>query len=254
LQLLWEVSVQAEGAFRVYKDEQDPTDIHFESLVADIPPEQLDLRDKVAAALSVLRIIVTDQKRFGQYFRVLLSLAQAGLVGKAASPELAGRALEELKQDITAREAGRIKNQYMKTLGMWALLFVVMLAGVLYLLRWTGSNNPFLWNLLCFEMATMAGVWLSFGMRKPILRYEDLAVLEEDLLEPAVRLIFAGLLAATLAIAFHLKAVTVTLGSLTTNQLDTDSWAAMLFGLLSGVSEKALSTNVTRQAAALMKV
>jgi hypothetical protein len=48
------------------------------------------------------------------------------------------RTLEELKQDITAREAGRIKNAYMKKLGFWAAIGVVLLDAAWGLLRWIG--------------------------------------------------------------------------------------------------------------------
>jgi len=68
------------GAFTVYRDEQNSKDIHFEMQVADVPREQLDLRDDVATTLTVLRMIVTDETRFEEYFRSLLSLSQAGLV------------------------------------------------------------------------------------------------------------------------------------------------------------------------------
>jgi hypothetical protein len=240
------------GAFRVYQDPNNARDIFFELQVADVPREQLELRDRVAGALSVLRIIVTDKDRFAEYFRSLLSLAQAGLVGATANPDLSLRALEELKLDVTAREAGRIKNQYMKNLGMWALLvFAILLAARIAVHRCLWGNG-FIENLLVFEMGTMAGVWLSFGTRKPILSFDSLHILEEDRLEPIVRLLFTGLLAMIMALAFHLKVVTVTLGDLTTNQLSSDPWVAGFLGLLSGVGEKALSTKVTKQAAALL--
>src|SRR5438477_3608612 len=115
------------GAFSVYRDEHNPRDIHFEMQVVDVPREQLDLRDEIAAALTVLRIIVTDELRFEEYFRSLLSLSQAGLVGQTANPDLAARALNDLKQDVTARETGRIKNQYMQALGIRAALLIVAL-------------------------------------------------------------------------------------------------------------------------------
>jgi hypothetical protein len=242
------------GAFRVYRDKDNPKDIYFEVQAKEIPPEQLELRDQVGSALSILRIIISDKDRFEEYFRELLSLAQAGLVGETANPDLAVRALREFKLGVTSREAGRIKNQYMKTLGFRAAILVtvliVALATVFFFLK---QASPFLLNLIRFEIGTMIGVWLSFGTRKPVLNFEDLHVLEEDRMEPLVRLVFAGLLALIVALAFHLKVVTLTLGTLTTDQLDSQPWAAFFFGLLSGVGEKALSTNVTRQASTLLK-
>jgi len=97
------------------------------------------------------------------------------------------------------------------------------------------------------------GVWLSFGTRKPVLKFEDLHILEEDRLEPVVRLVFTGVLAGTVALLFFLHVVDVTLGALSTDQIAGNGWAALLFGILSGVGEKALATNVSHQAAILLK-
>jgi hypothetical protein len=55
----------------------------------------------------------------------------------------------------------------------------------------------------------MAGVRLSFGARKTSIRFEDLHILEEDRLEPLVRLVFAGLLTLVLALLFSTQAVTI---------------------------------------------
>jgi hypothetical protein len=242
------------GAFRVYQEPNDARDIRFEVCLGsdgNIPQEQLELRDQCHAALTVVRIICPDEKRFREYFDHLLGLAQAGLVGDTANPELAMRALEELKQDITAREAGRIKNAYMKKLGFWAAIGVVMLAATWGLLRWIGVG---VWpkNLAVFEIGTMLGVWLSFGTRKPTLKFEELHILEDDRLEPVVRIAFAGILAATLALIFYLHVVDVKLGALSTERIADNPWVALLIGILSGVGEKALSTNVSRQAGILL--
>jgi hypothetical protein len=243
------------GAFRVYPEPDDPRDIRFEVCVGstgEIPSNQLALRDGCEAALTVIRIICTDERKFKEYFHNLVSLAQAGLVGETANPELAQRALEGLKQDITAREAGRIKNGYMKKLGYCALLGASAFGMVLALLTW-GRADIWPRNLAIFEIGTMMGVWLSFGTRKPVLKFEELHILEEDRLEPVVRLVFAAILAGTLALVFYLHVVNVKLGALSTDQIASDPWAALLFGILSGVGEKALSTNVSQQAALLLK-
>lgn len=243
------------GAFRVYQEPNDSRDIRFEVALGSngtVPHDQLELRDDCQAALTVIRIICPDERRFREYFNHLLSLAQTGLVGETANPALAQRALDGLKQDITAREAGRIKNGYMKKLGFWALIGIVGLS-ILLVVFWF-ANVP-IWprSLTVFEIGALLGVWLSFGTRKPVLKFEELHILEEDRLEPVVRLAFAGILAGTLALVFFLRVVNVKLGAVSTDQIATDQWAALLFGILSGVGEKALSTNVSHQAAILLK-
>jgi hypothetical protein len=108
-------------------------------------------------------------------------------------------------------------------------------------------------NLLLLEIGAMAGVWLSFGTRKALLKFEDLGVLEEDRLDPMVRLVFAGLLTLIIALTFALKVVVVTMGAIRTDQIVNDPLVALLIGMLCGVSEKALSSNVTKQASNLFR-
>ncbi len=241
------------GTFRVYRDQQNPKDIHFESLETEAPEDQLQLKDEVEQALIVLRsLFVKRDGRFEDYFGPLLSLAQCGLVGDAANPEVARRALASWKADVTAREGGRIKNEYMKKLGIRALyaglptLFLaltvlryfpqyMMLAGFLAL--WTGC---------------MAGVWLSFGARKASFGFEDLHIPEQDRLEPMIRLVFAGLLTFILGLVFSLDAVKVTLGSITSSEINEKFRVALLIGMLCGFSEQMLSSKVAKQASSFL--
>ncbi len=244
------------GAFRVYQDEKDPRDIHFQLAddIETVPKDQAALRDGVDRTLTVLRVIFRDDDRgFRQYFGPLLSLAQFGLVGDTAQPETASQTLEVLKEQITAQEGGRIKNQYMKELGLRAVLLAapaLIIALVIKLWPLSGS----VWgNYLLLWVGSMGGVWLSFGVRKKVLKFDDLHILEQDRLEPTVRLLFAGLLSFIVALLFSTKTVVVKLGAIESWQFRESGELAILFGLLLGFSEMALSTKVGSQATELLK-
>lgn len=246
----------AQGAFIVSRDTHDPRDIRFEvngAYAGDIPEEQLDLRDEVDRALLVLRHLFPEgDARFEMPFRSLLSLSQLGLVGPAAQPTLAGRALAALKAEVTVREAGRVKNQYMKRLGLRAVLLgapALLLGGVLLL--WA-DLDPALSHFLFLWAGCMAGVWLSFGARKMRLAFEELHVLEEDRLEPMVRLVFAGVLTLFLGLLFATGMVAVVVGEVSTAAVNTDVRVSLLIGLACGLSEQVLSTKVTQQATRLL--
>ena len=43
-----------------------------------------------------------------------------------------------------------------------------------------------------FGSVRMVGTWLSFGARKAVLRFDELAKLEDDLLQPAMRVLYVG--------------------------------------------------------------
>jgi hypothetical protein len=250
------------GAFVVSRDAEEPRDIRFEIAAGKGPPskEQVALKADIESVLTVLRLLFSDKNEFETYFRPLLSLAQAGLVGDHAQPEVAAGALTALKNEIVAREGGKVKNRYMKTLGLRALYLggsVLIVAIALYaiprLRGWMpGADFIVFNNFLFLWSGCMAGVWSSFGVRKTLLRLEDLPILEEDRLEPKIRLIFAGLLTMMVGLFFSLKVVTINLGPITTDQINTNVKLALLIGLLGGFSEKALSSAVAKQASRLL--
>lgn len=246
------------GRFRVYQDQQDPRDIHFETLresdAGPVPQEQLELKDDVEQALTVIRGIFPDSdERFKGYFRQLLSLAQAGLVGDHADPAVAKQALRTLTNDILVNEGGRIKNRYMKTLGIWALVVggPALLVGSLisqFLPAYTMASN-----FLALWSGCAAGVWLSFGARKPTLSFENLAVLEEDRLEPVVRLVFAGLLTIFAGLSFSVGALVLSVGNVSTAQINESFRVSLLLGAAFGLSERMLSSKMTDFASSFLQ-
>ena len=113
------------GAFVVLRRPDDAHDILFQTRT-DRPAatdEQLSLKDEVEHALMVLRTLFpSGGPRFETYFAPLLSLAQVGLSADPAQPDVARRALIALKNQVLAWEGARIKNRYMKELGLRSLL------------------------------------------------------------------------------------------------------------------------------------
>ena len=242
------------GAFCVSPNKDDVRDIVFQPADAggQVPAEQVELRDAVEQTLLVLRTMFKDgERRFVEYYRPLLSLAQAGLVGDAARPDLSLRALSTLRAEITAREGGRIKNQYMKALLWRAVVLAIPLFTIGAILRNTAPQSAALSNFFVLVGGSALGVWVSFGARKTTLRFEELHILEEDRLEPLIRLIFAGLLTVIIGLLFGLKAVVVTIGAVTTDRIMTEWPVALLIGMLCGFSEQALSSTVAKHASTL---
>ncbi len=243
------------GAFFVSQDQKNPRDIDFQidiNQTSPIPEDQIALKEEVEKCLTSINILFPEgDKRFDEYFRSLLSLARVGLVGPTAQPEVANRALIGLKNDITAREGGKVKNQYMKRLGGQALLvglpaLLTAIALYHYQQRAVVTYFLFLWS------GSMAGIWLSFGARKTVVKFEDLHILEDDRLEPLIRLFFAGLLTLLIGLLFSTKTVIINLGAVTTEQINTNVRVALIIGTLCGFSEQALSSRVLKQASYLL--
>jgi hypothetical protein len=190
------------------------------------------------------------QNRFDEYRYKLFGLAQVGLEGYP-SVETAQLALAGLQSEIVRREGPRIKNNYMRRLGRWALVFGGA-AAIAYLV--IHNNRGFSIQLAAFNnffllwTGTMIGAWLSFGLRKPTITLSDLAGLETDMVEPPLRLLFTGFIALTIAFIFQIGMVNVVIGGLKTNELMAHGLTALVIGLLLGVSEQALPGALTRRA------
>jgi len=245
----------AKGLFVVSRDKDNPRDILFNTRnnITELDDEdQLSLRDEIDRTLAVLRILFKDDdENFNYYFSPILSLAQAGLVGDNAAPKVAKRALNELKNEIVAREGGKVKNKYMKELGKKALslaipaviiaivldFFTILPSIVVFLFLWSGC---------------MVGVWLSFGVRKTILKFENLAVIEEDRLEPTIRLIFTGLLTTMIGLLLFTEVIKINVGSVSSTDLSSNISVAILIGMICGFSEKALPDKIKEQANKLL--
>ena len=75
-----------------------------------------------------MRLENTDKQTKKKYFDKLLSLSQVGLVANPAQTETAEFALMKLKDEIVLVEGKRIKNHYMKYLGMQTLHGIALLS------------------------------------------------------------------------------------------------------------------------------
>jgi hypothetical protein len=228
-----------------------------------IPPDQLKLKADIETTMMTLKAILHDkneealpktmtaiQHRYAAYQTKLFGIAQTGLE-TPADPNSARQPLEALQADILLREGPRVKNRYMKRLGVAAAALAAVSAVVYWVLRNNPQASHLLYayrNLFVLLTGTMIGTWLSFGLRRPKIVFKDLSGLEEDMMEPAVRLIFTGLIAITIAFVFATGMVNVNIGGLSSARLLDDGSSALLIGMLLGVSELALPGVLTRRA------
>src|SRR5258706_3776349 len=122
------------GAFIVSQHQTDKKEIMFNTTSISPSNAQLKLKNEVERAVIVLQAIFKgDDTNYFLYFNQLVSLAQAGLVGDNANPEIASQALENFKYDILVKMSGVIKNRYMKKLGIKALVLMLIFTGLSYL-------------------------------------------------------------------------------------------------------------------------
>lgn len=202
----------------------------------------------------------SEHKRAGelldQYIKKLAGIGRLGLEDQ--NTPLAKLALNGLRAEFVAQQAGRIKNAYIRSLGLAAggaaLLFLV-----LYVLVVTESIRSAWWQLhktfLLAAMGGAVGTWLSFSIRRVQLSFDDLAMLEEDLLDPGARVVFVVGLTLAACLLFWTGAINLEIGDLKTRP---PSFAAtgsigLLVGVFCGLSERALATALSGRAATFVK-
>lgn len=238
--------------------------IRMKSGVSVVPANQMVLKNATEDTLITLQVILPEvigrsdfhtaqqQRRYKQYQTKLLSLAQVGLQSEPAFPEVASQALNTLRSEVVAREGGRVKNGHMRILGLWALGFVFAIVSsyaAINLLPWMPQFFVRCQNMLLMLAGCMVGTWLSFGARRVVLSFDDLGHLENDKMEPPIRLIFVGLFTLMLGLIFISDMVDVKFGSFSTDKLLEFRSHALLIGMLCGLSEQVLPSAVSRRAA-----
>ncbi|MBP2303968.1 hypothetical protein GBZ48_03455 [Azospirillum melinis] len=243
-------SKKVRGAFYVCRNPDDKRDICFQRSAqfdGDIPDDQDELRNSIESTLTVMKIIFSDNdEKFEEYFRSLLSLAQAGLVGDAPQTKISARALIGLRNDIVVRESEFIRNRYLKSLGIiGVVLFSVIAMVEIYVIRLYFLDARGYGVIWC---GSIIGVWLSFSAKRIKISFDDLSFLEQSGWNPFNRLIFVGLLAVSFGILLSLQILDVQLGSIKASSFKDNIEAAVIIGILGGFSEKALPLRITEQA------
>lgn len=189
------------------------------------------------------------------YMAKLVEIGRLGLEGPHV--ELGKLALTGFKGEFVSQEAGRIKNTYIRSLGIAAgiaaAIFLLAYAIVVY-----AAGATSFWMLhrdfLLAAAGAAVGTWLSFSLRRVVLGFDDLATLEEDRLDPSVRVIFVVLLTMVVCLLFWTDAMNIEIGNLQTGDLGNPSTdlpmgsISLLIGAFCGIAERALATAVSGRA------
>ncbi|ELC8418778.1 hypothetical protein M3X99_01000 [Clostridium perfringens] len=240
-----------QGCFEVIRNSNCEYDIECRVIVAysedGIPEEQNKLYCEVERTTSIIKSLkFTDKIKKDEYFEKLLTLTQIGLTGPAAQPELAINSLYLLKEDIVNCESGRIKNKYMIDLGKYGLVLIGISSIILLILKYFSLEqvNKYIYT---FD-GSVIGAWISFGARKIELKFEELAFIEKDKLNPIIRLIFVGISSMILLLFIDSEIIKFQIGSITNNQITSSIKLQVLVGVIAGLIEYKLAINLFNKA------
>lgn len=243
--------VNDDGYFIVYENDKEQFDIKVEinTKKTDNPPKEfIELYSNVEAASAIIKSLnKTEESIKRKYFNKLLSLAQAGLVSSSANPELAEASLIRLKEEIVIIEGRRIKNNYMKVLGIYALVIAAISLIVYETLQILNKYDE-LAALMLLGTGTMLGTWVSFGARKMDLKFEELSVIEKDMMQPFIRLIYIYLSAIVMALFLMTGIVQLKVGTLDATNMISDYKVPLLVGIICGLVESRIGVKVYKHA------
>lgn len=207
------------------------------------------------------------------YVHQLKEIAEEGLLSR----ELTGYAVRKLdlfKEAFVQREADRVKNQHVKALGAWVLVFAATLLVLVALLEvlvlnWdsievttTRDGIPTklaaqVWNIrefLFLAIGASVGAWMSFTLRKVELGFDELILLEPDRLNPSARIIFVIILTLVVGGVLQLGWVSVSFAEGKQLKPSEGPGQAMLLGILCGIAERSLSGAVVGRAQSVSRV
>jgi len=241
------------GCFNVYSNnDNEEYDINCQLDAThakdDIPIQQQDLYVEIESASNIIKSLINTKKdKKTLYFNKLVDLAQAGLVSDVAQPELALKSLEKLKSEIVLIEGQRIKNYYMKQLGLKSLLLIVI-SIVLYILTCLVANIESLMPYFMAWIGAMIGAWISFGARKFTIEFEQLSLLEEDMMSPFIRLIYIGLCSIVVVLFLNCGIIKIDVGDISTINLESNIHLQLAIGVLCGLIESKIGINIYKKA------
>lgn len=244
-----------EGYFIVHENEK--FDIvcspHPTKAENEVPPEQQELYVQMESTNNVIKSLHnTDDKTKEIYFSKLLTLSQVGLVGKSAQPNLALKSLAKLKEEMLMVEGQRIKNNYMQNLGIKALILGAISFAIFIIMNFFPITKPLSMYCLAF-MGALLGTWISFGARKFNITFEELSVLEKDMMSPWIRLIYIGACSIVFMLLLSTRLISIEIGFISTTTISTSRELQIVIGILCGLVESKIGVTIYKKAVNLLR-
>jgi hypothetical protein len=229
-------------------------DIYFGIPNGESPAQHHTLKEDIERTLSGLNTLYPDEKsklKFDSAFSKLLSLAKLGLAGENPNNYAATQALKSLQEELIDKEAARVKNSYLKRVGVWSFL-LSFLPGLLITLKsmWPTmfEMNTLVYHLMILWCGCMVGTWLSVSSRKLQMTFNQMIRIEDDHLDPSIRLLFTGLIAIVIALSISTGAIQLSIGEFQPKNWIAAPQVAFLLGALTGIAEKALPAKISNEA------
>lgn len=246
----------------IYENPDEDFDIKFELSDGrsefDLPEEIALLHKDIEETVTIIKNLhYTPIHIKDKYFNKTLELARSAFItDHHFAIDLASEYVRLLRSEILQTEGPRIKNCYMKNLGI-AVLIGLMIIWVLYLimfmLPFMSTDAIQVYFIVC--TGALVGMWLSFGARKFNITLQDLITLEEDKMNIVIRLHYIIVCAIVFLLLIKTGLVNLSIGSSNFKLwLEGSVEAQLLFGVFTGLLESKLGIQIFNKASNLLTV
>lgn len=240
------------GYFIVCRNKDEDYDIDFSlkpgTLMENVPKIQSDLYSEIEHTVNVIRTLTyTSSFKKEKYFNKILSLARAGLVGDEANPYISMSALDKLKDEVLRSEGERIKARYMLKLGIFTLIYIAMIT-LIYIILELVFNIDHLAIYFYVSVSALIGTWFSFGVRKKVIEFNDLSIMETDMMLPSIRLIFVWIASIVFLLFVQTELVTLSIGNISSDSIQESVCLQLVFGFCCGLIESNLGNVIYKNA------
>lgn len=190
-----------------------------------------------------------EQRMLVEFKLRLRQIAETGLTGDFVRVQHAAEALQDLREELLVRKGAAVKFRYLSHLAGWAAGGVLCGAGLYAVLRLPSIPWSELYGLLV--IGAVVGAWLSVAATRWSVAFEDLPNFLDSKLEPLVRMLFVMALALAVGVALHAGLLKIELAGTSLAEFTKKESIALLLGLVTGVSERALATRFIESARTL---
>lgn len=244
------------GCFIVYPNPDEDFDIKCDLKSKDItvPDDQQNLYVEIEYVCTIIKSLHnTHDSIKRKYFNKLLSLSRAGLVGIEGNCEttLAFKSLKQLKEEMIINEGQRIKNEYMKLLGKRILILTIsILIGYLIFISIFNLNNIISNYLAMYSITfvcSLIGTWISFGARNLSISFKQLSVIEDDMMNQWIRLLYIGICSVILITFLTTDIIKINIGTISSSNIKESFEIQASIGFICGLIESKLGLNIYKK-------
>jgi hypothetical protein len=215
-----------------------------------IPEDQRKISHEVYAVRNTVKLLRkltrVDDKDYDEFIERVKQAARVGCEGSNVDAVLAATALDDIRGDVMRRYGRKIAFRYLLALAAWAAGGVLLGFLVIGTSVWSGLQVLSGYGYLL--IGSMVGAWLSVAASRWEIAFDGIQEFVDTSVEPAVRLLFVGLLAMAFGLFLQLGIIPINIDKVSlTTFYATPQWALFL-GIIAGVGEKALSMQLLTRA------